>query len=471
MVAFKAPGEYGPRMQEVMTPSNSPRRPGRPRSGHVYWHRDHWDIRTRAADGKRGAPQHLAPHVTEQQARSLAAEASAVALSDGGASSPTPALQPSALALVQTEGSDPVAAASEPTGAWVERWFADRNRRGVNGKNDRGAWKKWIARFLDSIPVRDVSRADVERIVEHIDNATLAGEIHGQTPGKIWSLVQAAFRDACTSKTRSLRVRDDNPTEDVAPPDNGEERSRPWLYPCEMVSLMRCARIPVRWRRLFALTTYLYLRAGEVAALTVEDVDLVGGVVLVHRAENRAGRRRTLKRTKTRITHRVPIEPTLRPLLEVMIAEARAEGRARLVVMPPACDLPDQLRAYLPWAGVTRPELTADDETRAPLTFHDLRATGITWRALRGDDVLKIQRAVGHKSLATTQGYIRAAEVIGCDVGAPFPPLPAEILATHLASLETSVGASSGECETSREPPIRIHFGGGKGRVPLPPGY
>jgi integrase len=59
---------------------------------------------------------------------------------------------------------------------------------------------------------------------------------------------------------------------------------------------------------------------------------------------------------------------------------------------------------------------------------HDLRATGIIWRALRGDDVLKIQHAVGHQSVATTQGYIRAAEVIGGDVGKPFPPLPSTIL-------------------------------------------
>lgn len=396
-------------MQTQTSLDGARRRPGRPRTGHVYRHGDHWDLRIRLADGKRGKPQHLDPSVTEEQARDLAAQASALAIAEGIT-------------------REPAAGPAETTGAWVERWFADRKRRGLSGKNDQGTWKKWIGPFLDPIPVRDVERADVERIVEHLDNATLAGDLRGQTPAKIWSLVQAAFRDARSSKTLSLRVRDDNPTKDVEPPDGGDERSRAWLYPCEVSALLRCARIPVHWRRLVALTTYLYLRAGEVAALTVEDVDLVGGVVLVHRAENRAGRRRTLQRTKTRSTHRVPIEAALQPLLEVMIAEAEAEERTRLVVMPPARDLADQLRTSLACAGVTRPELFADDETRAPLTFHDLRATGITWRALRGDDVLKIQRAVGHKSVATTQGYIRAAEVIGRDIGKPFPPLPDVIL-------------------------------------------
>src|SRR5262249_15475309 len=114
---------------------------------------------------------------------------------------------------------------------------------------------------------------------------------------------------------------------------------------------------------------------------------------------------------------------------------ARAAGRSRLVTLPPVQNLGEPLRKYLPWAGVTRPELFADDETRAPLTFHDLRATGITWRAVRGDDPLKIQRAVGHRSLTTTQRYIREAEVIGQDIGIPFPTIPPAILATTLANL------------------------------------
>lgn len=44
------------------------------------------------------------------------------------------------------------------------------------------------------------------------------------------------------------------------------------------------------------------------------------------------------------------------------------------------------------------------------ITFHDLRATGITWMAVRGDDPLKIKQRAGHASLSTTEGYIRLAE-------------------------------------------------------------
>ncbi|MEZ4301534.1 MAG: site-specific integrase [Polyangiaceae bacterium] len=428
---------------------------GRPRTGHVYWQRDHWVVRIRLADGRRGKPQHLAPSVTEAQARKLAADASNLALAENATRADT-------------------ATPHETADQWLERWTADRVTRGVvTAEQTPGRWKKWIGPILGHLPVRSFGREDVERVVERLDEAVRAGEIRPKTAIDTWAILKAACRDAKSAKNRALRVRTDNPTDGVPGPDGGVQRSKPWLYPCDFAALMACGRVPVRWRRLFAVAAYLYLRASEVAALSVDDVDLVGGVVLVHRAARRIGRRGastsvSTKPTKTMITHRVPIEPHLRPLLVVMVAEARAEGRTQLVKMPPMGDLPDQLRKYLPWAGVTRPELFADDETRAPITFHDLRATGLTWRAVRGDDPLKIQRAVGHLSLATTQRYIREAEVIGRDIGEPFPPLPAEVLATGLASLETEEGAPPSNDGVCADPPVAIHSREGRGRVPSP---
>src|SRR5262249_40307230 len=152
-----------------------------------------------------------------------------------------------------------------------------------------------------------------------LDEAVHAEEIRPKTATNAWIILKAAFRDAKDAKNRALRVRSDNPTDGVRGPDGGVLRSKPWLYPCEMSALLACPRVPVRWRRLFALAAYLYLRRGELGALTVDDVDLVGGVVLVHRAACRMGSRaaarseQATKPTKTLITHRVPIEPEPAP--------------------------------------------------------------------------------------------------------------------------------------------------------------
>lgn len=70
----------------------------------------------------------------------------------------------------------------------------------------------------------------------------------------------------------------------------------------------------------------------------------------------------------------MPIEPTLAPLLKHMGDRACYEGRV-LTLMPPRESLAERLCKYLGWAGITRADLFAKDETRRALHFHDLRHT------------------------------------------------------------------------------------------------
>jgi translocation and assembly module TamB len=66
-----------------------------------------------------------------------------------------------------------------------------------------------------------------------------------------------------------------------------------------------------------------------------------------------------------------------------------------------------------------RAALHLDDVRHKHLTFHDLRATGITWMAVRGDDPLKIKQRAGHTTFSTTEGYIREAEDLRESFGEP----------------------------------------------------
>jgi hypothetical protein len=70
------------------------------------------------------------------------------------------------------------------------------------------------------------------------------------------------------------------------------------------------------------------------------------------------------------------------------------------------------------------------------MTFHDLRATGITWMAIRGDEPIKIMRRAGHENITTTMGYVREAENLEYPVGEVFPAVPSALLVSSAESSE-----------------------------------
>lgn len=89
------------------------------------------------------------------------------------------------------------------------------------------------------------------------------------------------------------------------------------------------------------------------------------------------------------------------PLLRATHSEANGAGP--VITMRDqkwwAADLPKHLEA----ARVTRAALFRNDATYKRLRFHDLRGTGLTWMAMRGDDPLKIQQRAGHTTFDMTR--------------------------------------------------------------------
>ncbi|MGA2448107.1 MAG: site-specific integrase [Polyangiaceae bacterium] len=304
--------------------------------------------------------------------------------------------------------------------------MASRQAKGLTtAHDDRARYRKWVSPILGVKPVTRFVQRDIEEVVQHLDREVLAGSLSWKTAVNVWGVVTKMCADMTRSKVLSIRVREDNPARDVQGPDRGVERSGPYLYPSEFEAMMRCDRVPVRWRRIFMLAVYTYTRGGELEALEWNSVDFEHGYILIHQsADADTGE---LKSTKTKDVRKVPIEKELLPLLRKMHGEAGGEGR--VVVMPPREEWADRLRKYLEWSGVKRADLFADDDTRRPISFHDLRHTGITWRAIRGDDLLKIQRAAGHDDSKTTQRYINEAETFeGQSFGEPFPTVPLSLL-------------------------------------------
>jgi integrase len=155
------------------------------------------------------------------------------------------------------------------------------------------------------------------------------------------------------------------------------------------------------------------------------------------------------KTTKSKAPRRIPIEPSLLPLLVAMRGEV--QGKGNVVSFPIAHRHAEALREMLKLAGVTRAALFERSPSVKPIRFHDLRSTGITWMAVRGDDPLRIQQRAGHTSFKTTQLYINEAEILREGFGSPFAVLPDGLLEEQsIGSIDRHDEKSSKTCTPGR---------------------
>jgi integrase len=306
----------------------------------------------------------------------------------------------------------------ETLDAWAARWFARRQVADVD--EERATFARVVPAEVRARPAVSLTRADAEAIVEGLDDLVRDGAIRGRSAQRYWSTIRTMLGDMARSKVRALRIREDSIVRDVRPPDAGDTRASTFLYPSELLALVSCERVPLDDRRTYALAVYLYPRAGELAALTWQDVDLATGRVHIHRSIDRetgeAGS------TKTGTDRQFVAESAAMPPLRGL--GRGAEPTAALASWN-RCNASTRLRAHLRRAGCKRADLYADDGRRRPLTFHDLRATGITWQAMRGDPVAAIVERVGHANLATTERYMRRGRLMATASGERvFPALP-----------------------------------------------
>lgn len=382
-------------------------------TGHVLWMRDdagvfRWHMRPRI-------PGHGRPYIALPREILEGDEATAKTVA---------VAMTSALRAQATPGS----ILAETVAAYAERWT--RARKVNEATRDLARLKNHVLNTrLGALPVATVTRADVEDVVLHLDSKIEGGELAWKSSQNVWGVVTKLFDDAKNHKDRTLRVRDDNPTHEVRGPEIGVRRAKVYLYPSEFDRLVRCDDVPARTRTLYAVAVMTYARAGELAALTVGDVDLEHATLHVTKAVERVSKR--VKSTKSGESRRIPIEAALLPLMARLCGGRRASDR--LLWLPPAEDRAELLRRHLQLAGVARPTLFENTEATRHVTFHDLRATGQTWAAVRGDDHLKIMRRAGHADAETSMIYIREAENLRGDFGTPFSPLPEALLGTGLA--------------------------------------
>jgi integrase len=316
---------------------------------------------------------------------------------------------------------------------WFERWLDYLYEHDKSTAQYRSNFENWIEPALGIRPIADVTSEELRTFVATLDDAIDSGKIRWKHAGNIWGTLSAALKKYAgpKSKVKELRARLDDPTTDVASPKRGVETAKVHLYPAEFLKLVSCDAVPLKRRRYYAVATYGYLRAGETEAFAWSDIDLPSETATIQRSldRERDNIEKSTKNGKARLT--ASIEPELVPLLRAMHQESGGVGRV-FGKLGDESQLAALVRADLLTAGVTRHELhhASDKPPRNWMTFHDLRTTGISWMAARGDDAFTIVARAGHSDIKMTEHYVKIAAVLRRTYGKGdvFPPLPASLL-------------------------------------------
>lgn len=325
---------------------------------------------------------------------------------------------------------------------------------------DEQAFKLWISPELGTMPMKTVSRELLIAFSNWLDKKAAEGEDFREKRARnIFSVVAAMFRDAHEAKDPGIRILDKNPCADVPWPEKpAGDPIHQLLYPREFVALLECPDTPIVRARLYAFALYMTARIGEIRVLECPDIDVDNLMVRIVKAADRHAKEPTkkdprrkagTKLTKSGRSRIATLEETLAPLIDTMVEERDGKGRffpSRPLDMPKGnqhdrkpveyihatskvCEVfRRDLRRALKWAGIKeRPELFDDSDPAAsqPIRFHDLRASGITWRHARGDNPAIIRQECGHEDAITNEIYIRALR--GLAVTDLFPELPARL--------------------------------------------
>ncbi|MFI5296729.1 MAG: tyrosine-type recombinase/integrase [Polyangiales bacterium] len=412
------------------------------RTGQLVRTGNHFKVRLSFVDGTRPWI-HLPPGLSEEEARQRAAALAKKAISEGW----TRAVQG------QARGRGDERADVSTVASWFSEYFRYKESRGQTVNAPKSHARAWIVPFLGDKRMVAVTPDDLRGFVAVLDRAVAHDELRWKSATNIWGTATKAFKDAANCKYDELRILPSNPALGIPPPDKGRQTAKVHLFPSEFLALMTCEQLPLVRRRAYAVAVYLYLRPGEVEALDWVDFDLAHEQVTIQRSIDRElGGDKAPKNGMARVP--MSIEPTLLPLIRAMRREDPSAHRV-FADLGNERDFASGLRADLLLAGVDRHELHhwSKNPPRDWMTMHDLRTTGITWMAVRGDPLLIVKTRAGHSDIKMTAHYINMAAMMRqARYGEVFPPLPQVLLGPSAMSVDVRSLPSPARSERAVEP-------------------
>lgn len=289
----------------------------------------------------------------------------------------------------------------------------------ASARDDHNRLTKHVYPYLGDMAVADVQESHVEQAFKRAFDA--AEKEHGQA-------LRAATRIHIYQVTHRLfdlaikpgRLRSDNPVSEDMRPERDTPKLFCFLYPAELLALLRCEAVPLVRRVYYALASYTGLRKSSLKVLRWNAFDFEHSTV-------------TSLVSKTDLAQIFAQSDALTPGIESLMVVLRRYhdflGRPdaeALVITDLECKKNGEAKALrddLKLAGVTRALLFSNSVKVEPLRFHDLRATFVTWakRAGKGDGW--ITDRTGHLTPELLKRYARGARMLEDLRYQPFPDI------------------------------------------------
>ncbi len=262
----------------------------------------------------------------------------------------------------------------------VELWYEVKHAKRTLG-DDKSRIRIHLTPAFGSLKLVDITPRRISRLERDVGRRVSVGTVR-QVLSLLRSMLRLAVEHGWLAKAPKIRL------------PKAQEMAYQWIRSEEAMQRLLLAARETEYPglvELYAMALYTGMRAGELCGLRWADVDLENRLITVQRSWDE-------QTTKSSEIRRVPILDPLLPLLTAW----KLRCHSRELVFPnkrgnmhvrSARVMHQTYTGCLEKAGIDR------------IRFHDLRHTFASHWMLKGGDLYRLQKILGHKSIAMTQRY------------------------------------------------------------------
>ena len=286
-------------------------------------------------------------------------------------------------------------------GAWLDHWYQNQCKPTIGAKTQtdyENRIYRHIIPEIGQIPLNRLTAADLQQFYRQLKQGGRLQAVEQYGPGLSDRMVKCCHVTCRTALDQAVK-------QGLILKNPADACKTPTLRPKEMqvLSPEEIRRLLIQAREndcyeLLLLELSTGLRRGEILALQWDDLDLCTGILRIERQVQRVRRELVISAPKTKSSCRSIILPT--PILGVL-RDYRQSIRSRWM-------FPSPKKEDSPLDPAAVRKKLAKVLNRADckhIRFHDLRHTFATHLYGATNDLLVVQRALGHRDVSTTQIY------------------------------------------------------------------